>query len=104
MAPRKLAGVSGDTNAAVLNERMRIAAIVESAEGKRNPNLRLSWRFVRPWTWTRREHFSARCQSALEWDPLSASKRDPFDRRVLLVALAASELAGVAETARARVV
>ena len=45
-----------------------------------------------------------RCQSALEWDPLSASKRDPFDRRVLLVALAASELAGVAETARARVV
>ena len=44
------------------------------------------------------------CQSALEWDPLSASKRDPFDRRVLLVALAASELAGVAETARARVV
>ena len=44
------------------------------------------------------------CQSALEWDPLSASKRDPFDRRVLLVALAASELVGVAETARARVV
>jgi hypothetical protein len=31
----------------------------------------------------------AECQSAL---------RDPFDRRVLLVALAASELAGVAET------
>jgi hypothetical protein len=44
------------------------------------------------------------CQSALEWDPLSASKRDPFDRRVLLVALVASELVGVAETARARVV
>ena len=44
-----------------------------------------------------------RCQSALEWDPLSASKRDPFDRRVLMVALAA-ELAGVVETARARVV
>src|SRR6202035_4951752 len=43
------------------------------------------------------------CQSALEWDPLSASKRDPFDRRVLLVALASSELVGVAETARARV-
>src|ERR1700675_4090081 len=39
------------------------------------------------------------CQSALEWDPLSASKRDPFDRRVLLVALASSELVGVAETA-----
>ena len=42
------------------------------------------------------------CQSALEWDPLSASKRDPFERRVLPVALAPSELAGVAETARAR--
>jgi hypothetical protein len=28
----------------------------------------------------------------------------PFDRRALLVALAASELAGVAETVRARVV
>jgi hypothetical protein len=44
------------------------------------------------------------CQSALEWAPLSASKRDPFDRRVLLVALASSELVGVAEMARARVV
>jgi hypothetical protein len=40
----------------------------------------------------------------LDWDPRSASKGDPFDRRVLMVALAASELAGVAETARARVV
>ena len=44
------------------------------------------------------------CQSAFDWDPRSASKGDPFDRRVLMVALAASELAGVAETARARVV
>nr|WP_051382812.1 YXWGXW repeat-containing protein [Bradyrhizobium sp. Tv2a-2] len=51
-----------------------------------------------------REAPKAECQSALEWDPLSASKRDPFDRRALLVALAASELVGVAETARARVV
>ena len=34
--------------------------------------------------------------------PPSASNRDPFDRRALLVALASSELAGVAETARAR--
>jgi len=32
-----LAAVSGDTNAAVLNERLRIHAILESAEGKRNP-------------------------------------------------------------------
>ena len=44
------------------------------------------------------------CQSALDWDPLSASKRDPFERRLRPVALAASELAGVAETVRARVV
>ena len=43
-------------------------------------------------------------QSALDWDPLSASKRDPFERRLRPVALAASELAGVAETVRARVV
>jgi hypothetical protein len=33
----KLAAVSGDTNAAVLNERLRVSAILESAEGKRNP-------------------------------------------------------------------
>jgi hypothetical protein len=44
------------------------------------------------------------CQSALDWDPLSASKRDPFERRVRAVALAPSELAGIAETVRARVV
>jgi hypothetical protein len=44
------------------------------------------------------------CQSAFDWDPLSASKRDPFDRRALLVALGSLELVGVAETARARVV
>ena len=48
--------------------------------------------------------FRVACQSALDWDPLSASKRDPFERRVRPVALASSELAGVAETVRARVV
>src|SRR2546421_1788655 len=26
--------------------------------------------------------FIRKCQSALDWDPLSASKRDPFERRV----------------------
>jgi hypothetical protein len=46
----------------------------------------------------------AACQSALDRDPPSAFKRDPFDRRALLVALAASELAEVAEAVRARVV
>jgi hypothetical protein len=39
MASDKLAAVSGDTNAAVLNERLRIAAIIESPEGKKNPEL-----------------------------------------------------------------
>ena len=44
------------------------------------------------------------CQSAFKFDPPSASNFDPFWRRVLAVALAPSELVGVAETARARVV
>ena len=42
------------------------------------------------------------CQSAFKFDPVSASNFDPFERRVLAVALASSELAGVAETWRAR--
>jgi hypothetical protein len=42
------------------------------------------------------------CQSAFKFDPGSASNFDPFERRVLTVALASSELAGVAETWRAR--
>ena len=44
------------------------------------------------------------CQSASNRDPRFASKRDPFERRVRPVAFAPSELVGVAETARARVV
>jgi hypothetical protein len=48
-------------------------------------------------------HGAIACQSALDRDPRSASNRDPLERRVLAVALAPSELAGVAETARARV-
>ncbi len=44
------------------------------------------------------------CQSAPKFDPVSASNFDPFERRVLTVALASSELAGVAETGRARAV
>ena len=42
------------------------------------------------------------CQSAFKFDPGSASNFDPFERRVLAVALAPSELVGVAETVRAR--
>lgn len=36
---RKPAAVTGDDNAAVASERLRISAILESAEGKRNPTM-----------------------------------------------------------------
>ena len=45
----------------------------------------------------------ADCQSAFKFDPSSASNFDPFERRGLAVALGSSELAGIAETRRARV-
>ena len=44
-----------------------------------------------------------KCQTASKFDPRSASNFDPLWRRALAVALAPSELVGVAETARARV-
>jgi CHASE2 domain-containing sensor protein len=47
---------------------------------------------------------SSECQSASKFDPRSASNFDPLERRVLAIALTPSELVGVAETARARVV
>jgi sn-glycerol 3-phosphate transport system ATP-binding protein len=43
------------------------------------------------------------CQSAFKFDPSSAPNFDPFERRGLAVALVSSELAGIAETRRARV-
>src|SRR5258706_4729578 len=43
------------------------------------------------------------CQSACKFDPVSASNFDPFERRGLAVALVSPELAGIAETRRARV-
>ncbi len=36
---KRPAAVSGDANAAALSERLRIGAIIESAEGKRNPEM-----------------------------------------------------------------
>lgn len=39
MTTKPKAAVSGDLNAAVLSERLRVSAILESAEGKRNPAL-----------------------------------------------------------------
>ncbi len=53
-------------------------------------------------TFLRTTELRAGCQSAFKFDPGSASNFDPFERRVLTVALASSELAGVAETWRAR--
>jgi DNA invertase Pin-like site-specific DNA recombinase len=49
-----------------------------------------------------KDALAAKCQSAFKFDPASASNFDPFGRRVLAVALAPSELVGVAETVRAR--
>jgi hypothetical protein len=43
------------------------------------------------------------CQSACKFDPVSAANFDPLERRGLTVALVSSELAGIAETWRARV-
>ncbi|WP_210168287.1 hypothetical protein, partial [Bradyrhizobium elkanii] len=42
------------------------------------------------------------CQSAFKFDPVSASNFDPLERLGLAVALVSSELAGIAETRRAR--
>ena len=50
----------------------------------------------------RAEYKRLYCQSAFKFDPVSASNFDPFERRGLAVALASSELDGVAETWRAR--
>ena len=49
-------------------------------------------------------HQRRSCQSASDRDPVSASKRDPLVLRFERLALVPSELAGIAETARARVV
>src|SRR6516164_11859711 len=82
--------------------RCGTAPVVTMIEGSSCLSLQIA--AMRSWSPAPSYSHHAHCQSALEWDPLSASKRDPFDRRVLMVALAASELAGVVETARARVV
>src|SRR5581483_2578594 len=47
---------------------------------------------------------SSKCQPASKFDPSSASKFDPLVRRGLAVALVSSELAGIAEARRARVI
>src|SRR5713226_838706 len=67
--------------------------------------------WVKPWSATPGQNVPCNavtnrpysCQSASNFDPRSASNFDPLERRVRAVALAPSELVGVAETARARV-
>ena len=44
------------------------------------------------------------CQSARKFDPRSASNFDPLVRRARAIALVPSELVGIAEAARARLV
>ena len=63
-----------------------------------------SGEWAREYPDTKRVRLAGRsiCQSAFKFDPASASNFDPFERRVLTVALGSSELAGVAETRRAR--
>src|SRR5262249_7027278 len=89
-ARRRLCG-GGVGNLAPRHERYDIitAYATASGQGTGKPQLDGAGEFLA-------------CQSALNWAPLSASKRDPCERLVLAVALAPSELAGVATTARAR--
>ena len=47
--------------------------------------------------------YKVACQSAFKFDPVSASNFDPLEQLGLAVALVSSELAGIAETRRARV-
>jgi len=61
------------------------------------------WCMIESFAWYKPEIAGSTCQSAFKFDPVSASNFDPFERRGLTVALASSELAGVAETWRARV-
>src|SRR5262245_45059703 len=54
-----------------------------------------------PIGWNQDDFDVIECQTASTFDPRSASNFDPLERRVRAVALAPSELVGVAETARA---
>jgi transposase, IS5 family len=91
----------------VLNDEQLVATVFE-ALAKRRPKSRSRGRSATPAEVVLRLLILRRvrnwCQSASNRDPRFASKRDPFERRVRPVAFAPSELVGVAETARARVV
>jgi len=76
-----LAGRNRDALAA-LGERLSLPTRVVSHHSYPRAFVLLNFPNDRFWWW---------CQSALERDPPSAPKRDPFDRRALLVALAASD-------------
>lgn len=91
--------------------RDRAVLLLLTTTGIRNGELRalqlqdIDWRasevFVRR-TKGKRDRVAPLCQSAYKFDPVSASNFDPLARRGLRVALDSSELAGIAETRRAR--
>src|ERR1051325_4006427 len=91
-------------------ESLTFSALASSAEEEYSPLSSICrQRWARTTALTRAQStrgagdHGAVCQSAPKFDPVSASNFAPFERRVLTVALASSELAGVAETGRARV-
>ena len=82
--------------------RKRLAALKAELEREALPEFTRARLLL--WFLSVRETVEASCQSAPKFDPSSASNFDPFVRRGLAVALVSSELAGIAEARRARVV
>jgi len=85
-----------------------LAPVVEQRKGAASPLDQMFWGELRRMGFVEGrnlviERYSPECQSAPKFDPASASNFDPFERRGLTVALGSSELAGIAETRRARV-
>ena len=81
------------------DQTRRLLALAEIYDGGSRPDAAriggVGVQIVRDWV--------VRCQSASDRGPRSASKRDPLVLRFGRLALAPSELVGVAETGRARV-
>jgi len=97
---------TGDLGEANRRKHPYVAAFKQRivALGRNKPNEQ-SELYEKPLAWREamERHKGEVCQSALDRDPVSASKRDPLVLRFERLAFAPSELAGVAETGRARV-